>query len=63
MPRPNGGDRWPAPRDARLHRRLFPESRLGLVNVALNPRFRQRMSTSPDFAIADPTLFRVVVEF
>lgn len=65
----------PGFRDARLPRRVSPESRLGLVNVAHwdsaeawrtvadDPRFQQRLSSFPDFADANPGLFRIAAEF
>lgn len=65
----------PGFRDNRLHRAVDPDSRFQLVNIAhwdspeawrtagSDPRFQQRLSASPDFAIANPALFRVVAEF
>lgn len=65
----------PGFRDNRLHRAVDPDTRFQLVSIAHwdspdawrtagnDPRFRQRLSTFPDFAIADSALFRVVVEF
>ncbi|MCX4409874.1 MULTISPECIES: antibiotic biosynthesis monooxygenase [unclassified Streptomyces] len=65
----------PGFRDNRLHRAVDPDTRFQLVSIAHwdspdawrtadnDPRFQQRLSASPDFAIADPALFRVVVEF
>lgn len=62
-------------RDNRLHRAVDPDTRFQLVSIAHwdsteawrtadnDPRFHQRLSASPDFAIANPALFRVVVEF
>lgn len=65
----------PGFRDSRLHRAVDPHTRFQLVCIAHwdspdawrtadnDPRFQQSLSTSPDFAIADPMLFRAVVEF
>ncbi|MEV6336340.1 antibiotic biosynthesis monooxygenase [Nocardia vinacea] len=65
----------PGFRDNRLHRAVDPDTRFQLVNIAHwdspeawrtagnDPRFQQRLSASPDFAIANPALFRVVAEF
>lgn len=65
----------PGFRDNRLHRAVDPDTRFQLVSIAHwdspdawrtagnDPRFRQCLSTFPDFAIADSALFRVVVEF
>lgn len=62
-------------RDNRLHRAVDSDTRFQLVNIAHwdspeawrtagnDPRFQQRLSASPDFAIANPALFRVVAEF
>jgi heme-degrading monooxygenase HmoA len=65
----------PGFRDSRLHRAVDPDARFQLVGIAHwdspdawhtadnDPHFRQRLSAFPDFAIDNPALFRVVVEF
>ncbi|CAL9336223.1 hypothetical protein SUDANB176_00171 [Streptomyces sp. enrichment culture] len=65
----------PGFRGSRLHRAVDPDTRFQLVGITHwdNPdawrtahndsHIQQHPSTSPDFATADPALFRVAVEF
>ncbi|WP_435592422.1 antibiotic biosynthesis monooxygenase family protein [Nocardia sp. bgisy118] len=65
----------PGFRDARMHRRLAPESRLGLVNVAhwdsieardealANPGFTASAATALDYAIVHGGWYQVASEF
>lgn len=65
----------PGFRDNRLHRAVDPDTRFQLVGVAHwdspeawrtadnDPRFQQHLSVPPDFAIANPSLFRVAARF
>ncbi|MCP9989120.1 antibiotic biosynthesis monooxygenase [Streptomyces sudanensis] len=65
----------PGFRDSRLHRAVAPDTRFQLVDIAhwdspeawhaadSDSRLRQPPSTSPDFAVATPALFRVVAGF
>ncbi|WP_331732067.1 antibiotic biosynthesis monooxygenase (plasmid) [Streptomyces sp. NBC_00015] len=65
----------PGFRDARLHRRLFPESRLGLVNVAhwdsieardealAKPGFTTSAATSADYATVHGGWYEVAAEY
>ncbi|MEV6386515.1 antibiotic biosynthesis monooxygenase family protein [Nocardia xishanensis] len=65
----------PGFRDNRLHRAVDADTRFQLVDIAHwdsaeawraatgDPSFQQRLSDSPEFAIANPALFRVAAEF
>ncbi|MFF8592978.1 antibiotic biosynthesis monooxygenase family protein [Streptomyces sp. NPDC015220] len=65
----------PGFRDARLHRRLHPESRLGLINVAhwdsieardealANPGFTASAATAADYATVHGGWYQVAAEF
>ncbi|KUJ65780.1 monooxygenase [Streptomyces albus subsp. albus] len=65
----------PGFRDNRLHRAVAPDTRFQLVSIAHwnspdawraaahDPRFQQHLSASPDYADANPALFRVAAEF
>ncbi|RDI46748.1 antibiotic biosynthesis monooxygenase [Nocardia mexicana] len=65
----------PGFRDNRLHRAVDRDTHFQLVNIAHwdsaeawraagdDPRFRQRLTASPDFAVPNPALFRIAAEF
>ncbi|MEV5886089.1 antibiotic biosynthesis monooxygenase [Streptomyces sp. NPDC052020] len=65
----------PGFQDSRLHRAVAPDTHFQLVDIAHwdspeawrtahnDPRSQQRLSASPGFAVANPSLFRVVVGF
>ncbi|MFF9457657.1 antibiotic biosynthesis monooxygenase family protein [Streptomyces flaveolus] len=62
-------------RDTQLHRAVAPETRFQLVSIAHwdspeawhtadnDPRYQPPLSACPDFAIANPALFRAVAAF
>lgn len=67
--------RAPGFRDVRLHRAVDPDTRFQLVGIAhwdspeacraahRDPHVRQRLSAPPGYAVAHPSLFRVVARF